>query len=76
MKRFKKSTIIPIALSIYTAIIAFIFYPKQPAGEKTEMLAIIATCYVVILLLWIVLRKKEKIEEKNRSKFNEDNSQK
>ncbi|MDD4636810.1 MAG: hypothetical protein PHI48_00200 [Bacteroidales bacterium] len=76
MKRFKKSTVIPIALCIYTAIIALIFYPKQPVGEKTEMLAIIGICYVVILLLWIVLRKKEKIAEKNRSISNEDTSKK
>ena len=76
MKRFKKSTVTTIALSIYTAIVAFIFYPKQPVGEKTEMLAILGISYAVILLLWIVLRKKEKMAEKNRSKFNEDNSEK
>ena len=76
MKRFKKSTVTTIALSIYTAIVAFIFYPKQPVGEKTDILTIIGTSYVVILLLWIVLRSKEKIAEKNSSKLNEDNSAK
>ncbi len=68
MKRFKKSTVTTIALSIYTAIVAFIFYPKQPVGEKTEILTIIGVSYVIIFILWVLLRKKEKIAERNKDK--------
>ncbi|MDD3162382.1 MAG: hypothetical protein PHX49_10735 [Bacteroidales bacterium] len=76
MKRFKKSIVVPISLAIYTAIIAILFYPKHPESEKPEMLAIIAICYVVIVILWFVLRRKEKITETNKSTFDEDNAKK
>ena len=65
MRRYKKSIWMPVVLLIYTTGMALYFLPKNTEISSTEKWATIAASYVIIALLWYVLRKKEKHMQKN-----------
>ena len=52
MRKYKKSTRLPMALFIYTT--------------RMEKFVTIGVSYLIIALLWIVLRKQEKRREQER----------
>ena len=56
MKKFKKSTGLTVALLIYVSATAAYFLPRN-----TEIAS-----YVIVLVLWLVLRKKEELQRKRR----------
>ena len=67
MKKFKKSTWIPLALLIYTTAMAAYFLPKNSEISTTEKWVTFGASYVIIGVLWYVLRLKERrLEKRNK----------
>ena len=67
MRKFKKSTWMPLALLVYTTAMAICFLPKNSDISDTEKWTTFGASYVIIGLLWYVLRLKEKrMEKRNR----------
>lgn len=61
MKRFRKSVIMPLALFIYTTVMAIYFIPRNHELSDTEKWVTVSASYLIIVLLWWVLRKKEQM---------------
>ena len=67
MKKFKKSTWMPLALLVYTTAMAAYFLPKNSEISDTEKWVTFGASYLIVALLWYVLRLKEKrMEQYNR----------
>ena len=71
MRKFRKSTWMPLALLVYTTAMAIYFLPKNTEISETEKWVTFGASYLIIGLLWYVLRLKEKCLEK-RNKEIED----
>ena len=71
MKKLKKSTWMPLALLVYTTAMAVYFLPKNSEISNTEKWVTFGASYVIIGVLWYVLRLKEQRMEK-RNKELED----
>lgn len=67
MRKFRKSTWMPLALLVYTTGMALYFLPKNSEISDTEKWVTFGASYLIIGLLWIVLRAKEKrMEQRNK----------
>lgn len=67
MSKIKKSTWLPLALLIYTTAMAAYFLPKNSEISDTEKWVTFGFSYLIVGLLWYVLRLKEKrMEKRNR----------
>ena len=66
-KKFKKSVWLPLALLLYTTVMAIYCLPKNTEISDTEKWTTIGASYGIIALLWYVLRLKEKrLEQRNK----------
>ena len=70
MKKIKKSTGLTLALLIYVSATAAYFLPRNTEISDTEKYVTVAASYLIVL--WLVLRKKEALQ---RKRFEEDNKQ-
>ncbi len=66
MKKIKKSTGLTLALLIYVTATAAYFLPRNTEISNTEKYVTVAVSYVIVLVLWLVLRKKEDLQRKHR----------
>ena len=67
MRKFKKSTWMPLALLVYTTAMAIYFLQKNSEISDTEKWVTFGASYVIVGLLWYVLRLKEKrMEQRNK----------
>ena len=66
MKNFKKSTGLTVALLIYVSATAAYFLPRNTEISNTEKYVTVIASYVIVLALWLVLRKKEELQRKRR----------
>ena len=67
MRKFRKSTWMPLALLVYTTAMAIYFLPKNTEISETEKWVTFGASYLIIDLLWYVLRLKEKrLEKRNK----------
>ncbi len=64
--KFKLSIVLPLCLLIYLAVLAYLGFDTFKAGKFLKYFGIIAGGLIVIVLLHVVLRKKEKMREKYR----------
>jgi len=64
MRRYKKSVLLPLILFLYTTVMAVYFLPRNSEICSTEKWLTVAGSYVIIALLWFVLRKKEQLAER------------
>ena len=71
MRKFKKSTWMPLALLVYTTAMAIYFLPKNSEISDTEKWVTFGASYVIIGLLWYVLRLKENRMEKRNKEIEE-----
>ena len=76
MRKFRKSTWMPLALLIYTTGMAIYFLPKNSEISDTEKWATFVASYVIIALLWYVLRMKEKRMERRNKEIEDTYKQK
>ena len=66
-QKFKKSVWLPLALLVYTTAMAVYFLPKNTEISETEKWVTFGASYLIIGLLWYVLRLKEKrLEKRNK----------
>lgn len=63
-KKIKKSTGLTVALLIYVTSTAAYFLPRNTEISLTEKYVTVAASYVIVLVLWLVLRKKEALQRK------------
>lgn len=63
MKKYRKSIWLPVALLVYTTAMA-VYFIRNTEISDTEKYLTVGLSYMIIALLWIVLRKKEKAEER------------
>lgn len=61
-KRLKKSTALPLALLVYITATAAYFLPRNTEINVTEKYITVAASYVIVFLLWLVLRRRERKE--------------
>ena len=67
MRKFRKSTWMPLALLVYTTAMAIYFLPKNTEISETEKWVTFGASYLIIGLFWYVLRLKEKrLEKRNK----------
>ena len=71
MRKFRKSTWMPLALLVYTTAMAIYFLPKNTEISETEKWVTFGSSYLIIGLLWYVLRLKEKRLEKRNKEIEE-----
>lgn len=68
MKKLKKSTGLTVALLIYVSATAAYFLPRNTEISNTEKYVTVIASYVIVLALWLVLRKKEELQRKRDRK--------
>ena len=56
--------LLPLVLFLYTTVMAVYFLPRNSEISSTEKWLTVAGSYVIIVLLWFVLRKKEQLAER------------
>ena len=66
MKKFNKSTGLTVALLIYVSATAAYFLPRNTEISNTEKYITVIASDVIVLVLWLVLRKKEELQRKRR----------
>lgn len=71
-EEIKKSTGLTLALLIYVSATAAYFLPRNTEISDTEKYVTVAASYLIVFVLWLVLRKKEALQ---RKRFEEDNKQ-
>lgn len=70
MKKIKKSTGLTLALLIYVSATAAYFLPRNTEISDTEKYITVAVSYIIVFVLWLVLRRKEELQRKQREKDN------
>lgn len=65
MKR-KKYILLPSLLFVYVTIMAIMFLPKNHFMPLSEKIIIVLISYAIIIVLYFVLKKKEKYREKDK----------
>ena len=60
MKKIKRSTGVALAFLIYVSVTAAYLLPRNTEVSQTEKYLTVAGSYVIVLLLWLVLRKKNR----------------
>ncbi len=71
MKKFKRSTWLTLILFVYVSAMAIYFLPRNTEIGDTEKYLTIGFAYLIIVFLWIVLRKKEKYKERREAEMKE-----
>lgn len=71
MKRFKKSTFIPLILLVYLAVMAYIGRDKLIAGSYLEYFGILIVTLLCIGILFFTLRKQEQVRERRQREMEE-----
>ncbi|MDR0895987.1 MAG: hypothetical protein LBN06_11930 [Prevotellaceae bacterium] len=66
MKKIKKSSGISLALLLYVSITAAYFLPRNTEIDTTEKYVTVGVGYVIVFVLWLVLRKKEALQQKRK----------
>lgn len=66
MKKYRKSNWLTILLLFYVTAMAVYLVPRNTEIGNTEKYITVAVSYVIILLLWFVLRKKEKLADERK----------
>ena len=66
MKKLKKSTWVTLALLIYVSVTAAYLLPRNTEVSDTEKYITLAISYVIVVILWLVLRQKEKLQQRRR----------
>lgn len=61
--KVKRSTVIPLLLAIYLAVMAYIGYPEYAAGRSSALyyFGTIGVTIVILILLHFNLRRRERL---------------
>lgn len=64
-RKIRKSTWLSLALFAYMTIMALYFLPKNTELDTTRKWLILGAGYLIVLVLWLVMRKKENMRRKH-----------
>ncbi len=64
MRKYRRSVWLPLLLFLYTTGMAVYFLPRNTEISDTEKYCTIGLSYVIIGILWFLLRKKERLARK------------
>lgn len=67
MKKIKRSTKIAIAFLVYVSVTAAYLLPRNTEIIQTEKYLTVAGSYIIVALLWLVLRKKEQMRNRREN---------
>ncbi len=70
MRKIKRSTGVALAFLIYVSVTAAYLLPRNTEVSQTEKILTVAGSYVIVFLLWLVLRKKEQMRERRKKTNN------
>lgn len=65
-KRIRKSAWLALALFLYVTAMAAYFLPRNTEIGDTEKYVTLGASYVIVGVLWAVLRRKELLQERRR----------
>lgn len=68
--RMKKSVWIPAVFALYSAVVYAIFIPRSSASV-TDICLTVGVNVLILLLLWFLYRRKEKMAERRRTDMEE-----
>ena len=63
-RKIRKSTWLSLALFAYMTIMALYFLPKNTELDTTRKWLTLGAGYLIVLVLWLVMRKKENMRRK------------
>ncbi|KAA6319971.1 hypothetical protein EZS27_030197 [termite gut metagenome] len=66
--KIRKSTWVAMALLIYVSVMAAYLLPRNHEMSNTEKYLTFAASYVIVIVLWLVLRKKDQLQQKRRER--------
>lgn len=73
--RFLRNPNITIAvLAVYTAIMYIILFPRNEEMSSTEKWATIGASVAILALLWVLLRKREKLRKQREEDLKNNSS--
>ena len=64
-RKIRKSTWLSLALFAYMTIMALYFLPKNTEIDTTRKWLTVLVGYLIVLVLWLVMRKKENMRRKH-----------
>lgn len=64
-RKVRKSTWLSLALFAYMTIMALYFLPKNTEIDTTRKWLTVLAGYLIVLVLWLVMRKKENMRRKH-----------
>ncbi|MDD3039190.1 hypothetical protein [Bacteroides sp.] len=64
MKKIRKSTKVALAFLIYVSVTAAYLLPRNTEVSQTEKWLTVVVSYVIVFILWLVLRKKEQMRDR------------
>lgn len=64
-RKIRKSTWLTLALFAYMTIMAIYFLPRNSHLDTTGKVLTLGAGYLIVLLLWLVMRKKENMYRKH-----------
>ena len=67
-RKIRKSTWLSLALFAYMTIMALYFLPKNTEIDTTRKWLTVLAGYLIVLVLWLVMRKKENMRCKHWDK--------
>lgn len=67
MKKIKRSTKIAIAFLVYVSVTAAYLLPRNTEISQTDKYLTVAGSYIIVALLWLVLRKKEQMRDRREN---------
>ncbi|MBP8777891.1 MAG: hypothetical protein KBH23_07905 [Bacteroidaceae bacterium] len=66
-RKYRKSTIITIVLSLYVTVMCFFIAPRNQDISLFEKITVGIVSYAAVILLCLLLRKKEKAQAANKN---------
>ena len=67
-RKIRKSTWLSLALFAYMTIMGLYFLPKNTELDTTRKWLTLGAGYLIVLVLWLVMRKKENMRRKHWDK--------
>ena len=67
-RKIRKSTWLSLAMFAYMTIMALYFLPKNTELDTTRKWLTLGAGYLIVLVLWLVMRKKENMRRKHWDK--------
>lgn len=68
----RKSVVVPLALMLYTIVIACMYIPKQCAADRKSSYITLGISCVLVIILHFVLKKKETVTQQNKERYDKE----